>query len=165
MNYHYCQFCFKKTAQGSDIVKFCAHCGKSFSEIASSSQTTKRPKPPSLETPREQERNDNREIYKKLLAKRGISVIDDDNEELETDDNDNDNDDGNYDDNISVPSITKLQLDIDIPQDTGIPVRSLARSAKREPRPNNKTKVVKVNKKKFLEEYCKSAAALRPKNK
>lgn len=164
MNYHYCQFCFKKTAQGSDIVKFCAHCGKSFSEVSSSSQassnkTTTHSIPTSQ---RDRDQNDNREVYKRLLAKRGISIDDDEEDDKlggDLEDNGNDNDD-----DVSVPSISKLQVEVDIPQDTGIPIRSLARSAKREPRNvNSKTKAVKVNKKKFLEEYLKSASSLRPK--
>ena len=161
MNYHYCQFCFKKTAQGSDIVKFCAHCGKSFSEVSNSSQalSNKTVTPSILQSQRDRDQDDNREVYKRLLAKRGISIDDDDDDEL-----DNDAEDDVNDNDISVPSISKLQVEIDIPQDTGIPIRALARSAKREPRSaNNKTKVVKVNKKKFLAEYLKSASSLRPK--
>ena len=156
MNYHYCQFCFKKTAQGSDIVKFCAHCGKSFNEITSSNQASINKSvisPFISESQVDKNQGNNRETYRKLLAKRGISVDDDDDD----DETDNDSD-------ISVPSISKLQIEVDIPQDVGVPMRALARSSKKEPRlNNNKTKIVKVNKKKFLEEYLKSASAIRPK--
>jgi predicted amidophosphoribosyltransferase len=46
MQSNYCQSCFKKTTQTVDIVKFCAHCGKPFSEITSSIT-----KPPSVSNP------------------------------------------------------------------------------------------------------------------
>lgn len=171
MNYYYCQFCFKKTAQESNIVKFCAHCGKSFHEATNSNQTLPDQSIISsyvMKNQNNQKKNNNREAYKKLLIKRGISIYDEgkDNDELDNDieiENNND-DNSNNDDNISVPSINKLQMEVDIPQDMGIPVRSLARAIKKEPRiTNNKTKAIKINKKKFLEEYLKSASAIRPK--
>ena len=141
MNFVYCQNCFKKTEQNAEIVKFCAHCGKSF--IASSN------------TNAIQHTSPNATNYKQLLAKRGISEIDDEDE------NDDSN---NIDEDISVPHIKKLQLDVEIPQERGLPIRSVAKNTKRTPKPEApENKRTNFNKKQFWEQYSKEASSIRKK--
>lgn len=147
MNYLYCQTCFKKTAQISDMVKFCSHCGKPFNESLVST-----PSKPTYTQPT----NSTTEVYRQLLAKRGIKIEDDDEEEegiIE-------NEDG--EDILSVPDIKKLNVDVDIDRNKGFSVRSLAQGAA--PRkPRSDTVKPKKRDKNFLKNYLKSAAALRPK--
>lgn len=160
MNYHYCQFCYKKTAQGSDIVRFCSHCGKSFSETTASTLQTPNKTSETQKIIQQFSNIDSRtkssiEAYKRSLANRGLSEVDDGN--------DNDDDDFDRDDNIKVPNISKLQVDIDIEQNSGTPIRSLASGAQRKPRAETNKPSIKLNKKKFLQEYRKQAAAIKPK--
>lgn len=145
MNYHYCQSCFKKTAQGSDIVKFCAHCGKPL--VSESNFTSAAaPKQPNHTIP-----NSSLEAYRRALAKRGLDLED------AVDENDGDA----YDENIRVPNMERLEAEVNIDQQSAIPIRSLAKSAPRPVRTDNK-KAAKINKKKFLQEYQRQAAAIRP---
>ena len=152
MNYHYCQFCFKKTAQGSDIVRFCSHCGKSFCEVANATPNVQSTPTANHPVNKSVAHNSSIEAYRKILAKRGIR--DDEDDPIE--DNDGDEVD-------RVPSISKLDIEVEIQKDRGVPIRSLASNSKREPRVETKTKPVKINKKKFLQEYQRQASSLRPK--
>ncbi len=151
MNYHYCQSCFKKTAQASDVIKFCSHCGKPFGETTTAVSNVIKPSFP-VNQPTS---SSSISAYKKLLEKRGIK--EDDDEDVD-DDIISDSDEIN-----KLPDIKQLSLEVDIVRDTGVPIRSLASGAKRKPKPETSNKSIKINKKKFLQEYQRQAASLRPK--
>ena len=161
MHYLYCQSCFKKTAQTSDIVKFCAHCGKPFDESFAVSKQFIEPvwadnRKEIIGKSSTDHLPTTTDFYRCLLAKRGIKEVEDDDLE---EGNDDDNARG---EDVSVPHIDKFQVDVDIQRDKGISVKSLARNVPRKPRTQTTSKPKKRDKN-FLQEYMKSAAALRPK--
>ena len=155
MNFNYCQSCFKKTPQTADINKFCAHCGKPFVNLASVA-----PMPSSDLLQRIKIMED--EEYRKRLIQRAESKKLD-KLELELDD------DTELDDNLgveedvnNVPSIKELKVEIDIPQQSAAPLRSLASNKPRQPKPPDKHKKrTKQEKQAFLAEFQKGASALR----
>lgn len=159
MNYLYCQSCFKKTAQTSDIIKFCSHCGKSFTEVTAIHESRRTPSITTnsiIETT-----SSTRDVYRKILAKRGIKEIEgDDNDNVNEDNGDND-DSHNTEENTRVPDINKLDVDVKIFQSKGISVKSLAKNTPRKARVDSNVKHKKRNKS-FLSDYLKSTASIRP---
>ena len=163
MNFYYCQSCFKKTPQTASVVTKCSHCGKA-SEISSDYN----PHPSQHKIINQMVNNWSNAEYRKRLIDRAAAEkqrrisaeveIDDLDEDIENEIDDNDVED----DNVSVPHINKLKVEVDIPQNSGISVRSLAKGAERKTR--TKTKGKKIDKKQFLAEFQKSASTLR-KNK
>lgn len=160
MQSNYCQSCFKKTTQTIDIVKFCAHCGKPFSEVTSSIAA----KPQNVISPpweytapvKELEKRDNRKYREKILSQTRNKRLEDNDE----DDIDDDVDDfDGEEDNVRVPNISKLDVEIDIPRNEGQTLKSLAQGAPRKPK--QKIKAPKVNQKEFLANFLKSASSLK----
>jgi len=155
MNNIYCQSCFKKTPQTTDLVKFCAHCGKPFLETGASSHSQH--KELSNSSKRE-------ELQKRIaLAERKYS-IDYEKEEDEDDGDSNDNE-TELDTIDNQPDFRhsgrkSVGIEVELPTNNGVPIRHVARSAKRTPKPE--TKRGKFNKKKFWEQFRKEASALRP---
>lgn len=58
MNFNYCQRCFKKTAQTTEIVKFCAHCGKPFVANFEQKSIIKSNFDPNIEIETDEDEND-----------------------------------------------------------------------------------------------------------
>mgnify|MGYP001601855481 CR=1 FL=1 len=154
MNFYYCQSCFKKTPQTISVVTKCSHCG-SVSETNTISSV--RPTTPQVGSQEYRRQVINR-AERNVRAKVEIDTDLDEDNDLDT------NIDEIDDENISVPHIDKLKVELDLPVNTGASVRSLAKGAKRQERPKSKTKSVKIDKKQFLADFQKSASTLR-KNK
>lgn len=155
MNYHYCQVCFKKTPQTTDIIKFCAHCGKSFSEPENLSISTTNNSTKFICLPSKTFKDKARE---RLESKSRRQSVEEDGDEI----NDLLDDDIESDYGAQMPNINKLDLEVDLSPDQGVSISNIARGAKRDARIDN-TKKVKINKKKFLEQYKKEASAIRNK--
>ncbi len=148
MNFNYCQSCFKKTPQTTDITKFCAHCGKPFVNLASipNPQASLQPQAGSEE-------------YRKRLIQRAESR----KFEFEIDEDTELDDNGSAEEDVDrVPDIKGLKVEIDIPQQNATPLRSLASNKPRQPKPPDKHKKrTKQEKQAFLENFQKEASALR----
>lgn len=153
MNVIYCQKCFKKTPQTVDIPKFCSHCGKPFIEASASTitnidfQSSSNKQSPQLQSKRS-------ELRRRADIEGDLDNFDD----LETEIDDEN-------DEVSVPNINKLDVEVDIPKETAAPLRSVARNTPRQPRTKTSTnpKTKKIDKKKFLAEFQKQASAIKPK--
>lgn len=157
MNYHYCQACFKKTPQTVDIIKFCAHCGKPFLENINQSTLSHG------NLTRDLTRKSLRDKLRQQLKSNHKQSIIDDDQDNDTDDLLDDND-IESDDNIRVPNIHKLDLEVDVQQDKGVAISHIAQAAKRQPKPENTSnKKTKFNKKQFLAQYQKEASSIRQK--
>lgn len=157
MNFYYCQSCFKKTPQTSSIVTCCSHCGKYFVDTSINNVTftggsTSIPEIGSREY--KQQLINRAEKQRRIRREVEMDIIDDD---LETDAED----DGVDDENISVPNINKLKVEVEIPENSGIPVRSLAKGVARQQKVKLKGKQIKIDKKQFLADFQKSASTLR----
>lgn len=161
MQSNYCQSCFKKTTQTVDIVKFCAHCGKPFCEVgsytATKSSSVSNPPQEYIKPTKEKENKEYRErIISRARNKRLMEdVSDDDEDEDDIDDLQGD------EDNVRVPNINQLSVEIDIPQNTGQTLKSLAQGAPRKHK--EKIKAPKVNQKEFLANFLKSASSIKNK--
>lgn len=153
MNFYYCQSCFKKTPQTTSVVTKCSHCGVASETNITNSNT--RPTVPQIGSQDYRQQLINRAEKQRRI--RPEVEIDDLDGSLDEDMDEND--DGAEDENVSVPHINKLKVEIDIPQNSGMPVRSLAKGAERKAR--TKTKGKKIDKKQFLAEFQKSASTLR----
>lgn len=149
----YCQSCFKKTAQTVDIVKFCSHCGKPFIniDVATTKPEKKVSPPPSSFN----------QAKLRILAKQ--ADIQGELDEVEDDDDLDDVHDSD-DENLKVPRLSQLEVDVEIPKANGAPIRSVASGAKRKDKPtSSNTKGKKFNKKQFLKEFQKQSSAIRSK--
>lgn len=165
MNFYYCQSCFKKTPQTASIVTKCSHCGK-VSEVSEDYN----PRPSQRKIINEMVNNwDNAEYRKRLIDRAAAEKqrrirpeveIDNLNDDLDEDIDEN-NDGDTEDDNISVPHINKLKVEVEIPENSGIPIRSLAKGAARRQKVKPKDKQIKIDKKQFLANFQKSASTLR----
>ncbi|MEK6878286.1 MAG: hypothetical protein AABY22_01690 [Nanoarchaeota archaeon] len=157
MNFYYCQSCFKKTPQTTSVITKCAHCGKG-SEINTINNNVRQTTPPIGSNEYRQQLINRSERQNRIRAEVEIETSnhDEDIEDLEGDfDNVND-------ENVSVPNIDKLKVEVDIPKSSGMSVRSLAKGAQRKTK--TKTKGKKIDKQQFLADFQKSASTLR-KNK
>lgn len=169
MNHVYCQHCYKKTPQTTDLVKFCAHCGKPFIETNANTKPQSKPEVNNSSRSKStlsQEDEQTLIRLKRLAAfkKAELEATIDEDDETEVDDPDFDDDsDINLPttEELRVPKINKLKVDVDIDNDKGVPVRALAKNAKRQPKQEKVRK--KFDKKKFLEQYSKEASAIKPK--
>jgi hypothetical protein len=144
MNFIYCQSCFKKTPQTIDIVKFCAHCGKSFS-ISQGIIDNRNKSTDSLSS-----------IIKRKAIKTAIFYGQDDED---NENNDIEEDLSNQEEIQSVPNIQKLEIEVDIPKEPVYTVGSIAKGLPRKAR--EKQNIKPIDKEKFLEEFLKSASSLR----
>ena len=159
MNYHYCQACFKKTPQITDVVNFCSHCGKSFLED-NDQPTTSNNIIISTTTPQHRQtfKDKSRERLQFKNRQKSTNHEDDETDDL-LDDNSTES---NY--NAKVPNINKLDLEVDITQDRPAAIGSIAQGIKRQPKPENtNNKKVKLNKKQFWAQYQKEASSIRKK--
>ena len=160
MNFNYCQSCFKKTPQTTDITRFCAHCGKPFINLASvpsTSSTLLR----QIERQASDEQASDQEYRRRLIQRAESKKLN--KLEFELDD-DTELDDNNIpeEDVDRVPNIKGLKVDIDIPQQNAMSVRSLASERPRPIKPPDKHKKrTKQEKQAFLAEFQKGASALR----
>lgn len=158
MTFNYCQSCFKKTPQTADIVKFCIHCGKSFENIENYKSIASKSN--------YIENYDNKKYREKLMARmegKNISKSTVDKEIDEDEDgNENEDLDVEIDDNVEVPDIDKLKVEIDIPDNSGVPLGTMAKGAARQPKQKSNQQVI-LDKKQFLAEFQKSASTLRNK--
>ena len=166
MNYHYCQTCFKKTPQTIDIIKFCAHCGKSFGE----EERPPHPSPHKVVSqvnsfiPRHKQTL--RDKFRERLNNQRAELTITDNEDDDSDDStivDNDDND-NFDKVIKVPDLHGQQLEVDIGQEYVVPICSLAQGIKRQSKiEHTNSQKTQLNKKQFWAQYQKEASSIRKK--